>query len=66
MHPCDPKIDMTFHRLRINNRSGSVVVHDSVVLDGSGVHTEFIADSILDFVFETIFIVSNSKKIVFI
>ena len=35
LHPYDPKIDNTFHRLSRNNRSRSVVVHDSVVVHNS-------------------------------
>ena len=32
LHPYDPEIDKTFHRFSRSNRSKSVVVHDSVVL----------------------------------
>ena len=57
LHPYDPEIDRTFHRLSRSNRSrrvvvyDSVVVHDRVVLDSSVVHTEFLAESISYFVF---------------
>ena len=40
----------------------SVVVHDNVVLDNSVMHTEFIVDSISDFVPELVFIASDSRK----
>jgi len=62
LHSYDPEIDKTFHRQSRNNRTRSLVVHDSVVLDNSVMHTKFIVDSISNFVPETIFIVSNSKK----
>ena len=39
LHPYDPEIEKTFHRLSISNSSRSVTVHDSVVLDSSIVHT---------------------------
>ena len=38
LHPYDPEIHRTFHR--------SIVLHYSVVLDSSIVHTDFITDSI--------------------
>ena len=50
LHPYDPEVGRTFHRLSRNNRS--VVVHDSVVLDSSIVHTNFTSDFIPNFVFE--------------
>ena len=40
------EIDKTFHWLSRSNRSRSVVVHDSVVLDSSIMHIEFIVDYI--------------------
>ena len=58
LHPYDPEIDKTFHRQNWNNRSRSVVVHDSVVLDNSVVHTEFISDSIS----KPVFIAFDSEK----
>ena len=72
LHPYDPEIDKTFHRLSRSNRSRSVVVHDSVsvhdsvIVDSSVVHTKFIVDSIFDFVSKLVFIVSDSEKIVLI
>ena len=62
LHPYDLEIDETFHRLSISNKSRSVVVHDSVVLDSSIVHTKFI----VDYISEPIFIASDSEKIVLI
>ena len=68
LHPFNPEIDKTFHRQSRNNRSrsvvvlDSVVVHDNVVLDNSVMHTEFIVDSISDFVPELVFIASDSRK----
>jgi len=53
---------MTFHRLSRSNRSRSVAVHDSVVLDSSIVHTKFIANSVS----ELVFITFDSKKIMLI
>ena len=64
LHLYNPKIDKTFHRLSISNKSRSVVVHDSatmhdsVVLDSSVEKTEFIVDS----VFEPVFIASDFEK----
>jgi len=59
LHPYDLEIDETFHRLSISNKSRSVVVHDSVVLDSSIVHTKFIAYSIS----KHILIAFDSEKI---
>jgi len=58
LDPYDPKIDKIFHRLSRSNRSRSVVVHDSVVLDSSVVHTEFIVDCVS----KPIFIASDFEK----
>ena len=58
LHPYDPEIDKTFHRLSRNSRSRTVVVHDSVVLDSSVVHTKFI----FYFASKPVFIASNSEK----
>ena len=49
LHPYDPEIDKTFHKLSRSNRS--VVVHDSVILDSSIVHIEFIVDFISELAF---------------
>ena len=59
LHPYDPEIDKTFHKLSRSNKSRSVVVHNNVVLDSSIVHTEFIVDSIS----KPIFIASDFEKI---
>ena len=45
LHPYNPEIDKTFHRLCRSNRSRSAVMHDSVV------HIELIFDSISEPVF---------------
>ena len=58
LHPYDFEIDNIFHRLSRNNWSRSVAVHDSVVLDSSVVHTEFIVDCVS----KPIFIASDFEK----
>jgi len=63
LHPSyDPEIDKTFHRLSRSNRSRSVAMHDSVVLDSSIVDNEFI----VEFVLEPIFVASYFEKLVLI
>ena len=46
LHPYDLEVDKAFHRLSRNNKS--VGLHDSVVVDSSIMHTDFITDSIFE------------------
>ena len=57
-HPYDPKIDKTINRLSKSNKSIIVALHDSVVLDSSIVHIEFIVNSVV----EPVYIASDSEK----
>ena len=57
LHPYDPEVDRTFHRLSRNNRS--VVLHDSVVLDTRIMHTDFI----IDFVFSLVLLFLSVKLV---
>ena len=63
LHPYDPEIDKTFHRLSRSNRSRSVVMHDNVVLDSSVMHIEFIADSNSDFFLSLLLLLLIMKKL---